>query len=128
MRIIKKKVYKEKSSRILLIRKDQDLVGYIPEEKQRTYVQKRLGGGKDTALLNQLDHLVIVRSLNTADSPKNNRLESARKAGFELHSLLIDHDIESVALVNGGVEPEESVAFAEGLALTNYQFLKYLNL
>ena len=29
--------------------------------------------------------------------------------------------------VNGGVDSEECVAFAEGLALTNYQFLKYLS-
>lgn len=125
MRIIKKKAIEEKNNRILLVRKGQDLAGLVPELKQRTYVQERLEGDKDVALLNNLDHLVIVRSLETTDTQKFTRLENARKAGFELHPNLKDHDVDSVMVVNGGVEPEECVAFSEGLALTNYQFLKY---
>ena len=125
MRIIKKKAIEEKNNRILLVRKGQDLAGLVPELKQRTYVQERLERDKDVALLNHLDHLVIVRSLETIDTKKFTRLENARKAGFELHPNLKDHDVDSVMVVNGGVEPEECVAFSEGLALTNYQFLKY---
>jgi len=125
MRIIKKKAIEEKDNRVLLVRKGQDLSGLISEVKQRTYVKERLDREKDVAHLNQLDHHVIVSGLDSLDTPKNNRLESARKAGFRLHTILNDHDVETVAVVNGGVEPEECVAFAEGLALTNYQFLKY---
>jgi len=125
MRIIKKKAIEEKNNRILLVRKGQDLAGLAPELKQRNYVQERLEGDKDVALLNHLDHLVIFRSLEAADTQKFTRLENARKAGFELHTNLKDHDVDSVMVVNGGVEPEECVAFSEGLALTNYQFLKY---
>lgn len=125
MRIIKKKAIEGKDNRVLLVRKGQDLSGLITEVKQRTYVKERLDREKDVAHLNQLDHHVIVSGLDSLDTPKNNRLESARKAGFRLHTILNDHDVETVAVVNGGVEPEECVAFAEGLALTNYQFLKY---
>ncbi len=125
MKIIKKRDLEQQNNRILLVRKGQDLSEYIPDDKQRNYVQDRLDREKDVALLNQLDYLVIVRSLDNADNPKNSRLESARKAGFGVHAILNDHDVESVVVVNGGVEPEECVAFAEGLALTNYQFLKY---
>ena len=49
-----------------------------------------------------------------------------KRRDLNLHALLIDHDVETLTVVNGGVEPEECIAFAEGLALTNYQFLKYL--
>jgi leucyl aminopeptidase len=125
MRIIKKNEIEDKNDRIILVRKGQDLAALIPELKQRTYVQERLEGNKDMALLNHLDHLVIVRSLENADTSKYNLLENARKAGFGLHTNLNDHDVDSVVVVNGGVESEECVAFAEGLALTNYQFLKY---
>jgi len=125
MRIIKKKAIGGKNNRVLLVRKGQDLSDLISEVKQRTYVKERLDREKDVAHLNQLDHHVIVISLDSLDTPKNNRLESARKAGFRLHTILNDHDVETVVVVNGGVEPEECVAFAEGLALTNYQFLKY---
>jgi len=68
---------------------------------------------------------LIVKSLESISKAKHLRLESARKAGFGIHALLNDHDVVSVEVVNGGVEPEETVAFAEGLALSNYQFVKY---
>ena len=119
MRIIKKRDLEQQDNRILLVRKGQDLSEYIPDDKQRNYVQDRLDREKDVALLNQLDYLVIVRSLDNADNPKNSRLESARKAGFGVHTILNDHDVESIVVVNVGVEPEECVAFAEGLALNN---------
>lgn len=126
MKIIKKKEIEERSNRILLVRKEQNLSEYVPDAKQRNYVQERLNLKKEVALLNQLDHLVIIRVLGQTDEPKNNRLEVARKAGFEVHPMLNDHDADSVDVVNCGVEPEECVAFAEGLALTGYQFLKYM--
>ncbi len=126
MKIIKKKEIEERSNRILLVRKEQNLSEYVPDAKQRNYVQERLNLKKEVALLNQLDHLVIIRVLGQTDEPKNNRLEVARKAGFEVHPMLNDHDVDSVDVVNCGVEPEECVAFAEGLALTGYQFLKYM--
>lgn len=126
MKITKKKAIVERSNRILLIRQAQDLSEEIPDPKQRKYVQERLNRKKETALLNLLDHVIIVRSLGPSDAPRNTRLENARKAGFDSLTLLNDHDVDSVTVVNCGVEPEECVAFAEGLALTSYQFLKYL--
>ena len=42
-----------------------------------------------------------------------------------MHAALDDLGEEKVKIINGGVSPEETIAFAEGLALTNYQFLKY---
>ncbi len=125
MRIIKKITIEETGNRIILVRNGQDLSGLIPDLKQRTYVKERLDRKKDMALLNQLDHQVIVKSLESVESPKYTRLENARKAAFGLHSSLNDHDMKSVLVLNGGVETEECIAFAEGLALTNYQFLKY---
>ena len=125
MKITKKTDRGESNDRIILIRKDQDLSGQLPDLKQRKYVQERLGRNKEVTTLNMLDHLVIVRSLDHSDTPKHIRLESARKAGFSLHPTLNDHEVKSVEVINGGVDTEEAVAFAEGLALTNYQFLKY---
>lgn len=125
MKITKKREIEQLNNRIILVRKGHDLSGYIPNVKQRNYVEERLDRDKDVAVLNLLDHLVIVRSLDKNESSKHKQLESARKAGFELHNTLKDYDVDSVVVVNGGVEQEESIAFAEGLALTNYQFLKY---
>ncbi|MCK5135982.1 MAG: leucyl aminopeptidase [Bacteroidales bacterium] len=125
MKIIKIKALEENSNRVLLTRKGQDINAYIHDKKQLAYVHERLDQKKEMVLLNQLDHQVIVRILDGVDTPKTSRLESARKAGFGIHTTLNDHDMGMVVVVNCGVEPEECVAFAEGLALTNYQFLKY---
>ena len=127
MKINKSKDKNIKGSRIILIRKGQEPDGYISDPQEKAYILKRLAGEKNVAMLNRLDHLVFYRSLEKEDAALGARLENARKAGFEIHSMLIDHDVSSLTLINGGIDPEECIAFAEGLALTNYQFLKYLS-
>ncbi len=126
MRIRKSKKIEAKGSRIVLIRKEQKLDAFISDPAQRSYVQQRLSGDKNWVLLNHLDHVEIFVGLDGKNA-STQRLEVARKSGFEVHPLLSDHEVASVWVVNGGVDPEESVALAEGLALTNYQFLKYLS-
>lgn len=125
MRIIKKKAIAEKDSKIILIRKGDDAGDYISGEKQRAYLKKRLEADKVISLINQFDPLVLVVSLDSIEKPEDQRLEGARKSGFDLHPMLQDHGTESVVVINKGVEPAECIAFAEGLSLSNYQFLKY---
>ncbi len=127
MKINKTKTRDSEGNRIILVKKDAKLDGFITDPAELAYVNERLVGGKNVALLNRLDHVLIFRNLEKTEILLSTRLENARKAGFELHPLLIDHDVESVTVINGGVDQEECVAFAEGLALTNYQFLKYLS-
>jgi leucyl aminopeptidase len=115
-----------KGSRIVLVKKGAKHFGFITDPAEQAYINERLARDKNTALFNHLDHVDLVRSLEKEDIPLSIRLEDARKAGCEIHAMLIDHDVASVTVINGGVDPEECVAFAEGMALTNYQFLKYL--
>jgi len=126
MRISKTSKIEENTHRIILISKTQELHGFIGDAGQRSYVQKRLAGDQDWALLNQLEYIELFVSLEKKEVP-GLTLELARKAGYELHARLLDHEVGSVQVVNGGVDPEQCMAFVEGLALTNYQFLKYLN-
>ena len=126
MKISKTRKKDIKGSRIVLVKKGEKHFGFITDPSEQAYINERLGGDKNTALLNHLDHVDLVRSLDKEDIPLSIRLENARKAGFEIHAMLIDHDVASVTVINGGVDPEECVAFTEGMALTNYQFLKYL--
>ncbi len=127
MKINKTKTRDSKGNQIILVKKDSKLDGFITDPAELAYVNERLVGGKNVALLNRLDHVLIFRNLDKTEILLSTRLENARKAGFELHPILIDHDVESITVINGGVDQEECVAFAEGLALTNYQFLKYLS-
>jgi leucyl aminopeptidase len=127
MKITKATRRESEGSRIILVRKGAQHHPYITDPEEKAYIQRRLAGEKEVAMLNRLDHVVIFRSLGNDDTPKTTRLEKARIAGFEIHPMLIDHELKSVTVINEGVDPEECVAFAEGLALTNYQFLKYFS-
>lgn len=124
---IKKTTHKGSTgNRIVLLRHESELQTYIIDPGQQAFVLKRLKGEKKTAHLNQLDQQLFFRQLEE-EGTRDTRLENARKAGFEIHTVLNEYEVASLRVVNGGVEPEECIAFAEGLALTNYQFLKYLS-
>lgn len=125
MRIIKKKAIEEKDSKIFLIRKGDSAGDYITGDKQRAYLKKRLEAEKEISLISLMDPLVLIVSLDSLEKPEGHRLEGARKSGFDVHPMLQDHGTESVVVINEGVEPAECIAFAEGLSLSNYQFLKY---
>lgn len=126
MRISKSNKIKAHGSRIVLTRKEQNLEAFISDPEQRSYVEKRLSGKKDRVLLNRLDTVEIFVGLDKEKVPAQG-LEVARKRGFEIHPWMCEHEVSTVSVINGGVDPEECVAFAEGLALTNYQFLKYFS-
>lgn len=125
MKIKKTTEAEERNNRVVLVRKGQELASLLPDKEQRLYIEGRFGEDKDMAQLNLLDHQVFVRRLEEEEVPESHRLEEARKAAHSIHPALVYQGVEQVVIVNGGVTPEESVAFAEGLALSNYQFLKY---
>ncbi len=125
MKIFKTKDLKETDSRVLLYQKGQDLSTLIPDNKKRRYVEDRFAADKNSAHLNLLDHQLFICQLDHEETPIHKRLEEARTAAHAMHASINDLGIERLVLVNGGVTQEESIAFAEGLALTNYQFLKY---
>ncbi len=111
---------------MILLRSEQDPAPYVPDLKQLAFVKERLAGEKHMALLNHMDHMEVIRNLEDTEKPLHHRMESARKAGAEMQEVLNDYNVESVALVNGGVDPAECLAVAEGMALSGYQFLKYM--
>ncbi|MDX2432945.1 MAG: peptidase M17 [Bacteroides sp.] len=125
MKIFKITELKESDHRLILVRKVEDLQGLIPDKKQIRYVEERFAAGKESAQINLLDHQLFFRKLEEENSSIYKKLEKARTAAHSLHGTINDLDISRLIIVNAGVSPEESIAFAEGLALSGYQFLKY---
>ena len=75
-------------------------------------------------LINQYKRLVFVQILDSEkDSWQNN--ETYRIAGNKLAKKLNHHKVKKVTLVNHAAISEAIYYLAEGLALGNYQFLKY---
>lgn len=125
MKIFKITELKESDHRLILVRKVEDLQGLIPDKKQIRYVEERFAAGKESAQINLLDHQLFFRKLEEESSSIYKKLEKARTAAHSMHGTINDLDISRLIIVNAGVSPEESIAFAEGLALSGYQFLKY---
>lgn len=125
MKIYKSIGLKESDHRIFLVRKGEDFSNKLPDRKQRQFVEDRFAADKDSVHINMLDHQIFVRRIEKEDSPLNIRLEEARTAAHAIHQAVNDLDIQELLIVNGGISPEECIAFAEGMALSAYQFLKY---
>ena len=52
-------------------------------------------------------------------------IEEARKAGDKIQTFFNEYKLEKAYIVNHNLSREEELAFAEGMALGNYQFSKY---
>ncbi len=127
MRIIKSKSIEERSDRIILVRKDGDLAAHVPQTGTSHYVEDRFEERKRILpYLNQLDHHLFVSSWTRERIQQRTAGWKRRgKRPMPFIAVLNDMGYEKVDIINGGVTAEECIAFAEGLALTNYQFLKY---
>lgn len=81
---------------------------------------------KKIFVFNRLENIVFVCF---ADKENNAsiRLENYREIGAKLNATINDHKLNSVVLVDLENKPAEILAFAEGLVLKNYQFIKYFS-
>ena len=78
----------------------------------------------DFFAFNRLNNWVFVL---LADKERNRtqRLEDYRTRGARLQGVLNEHRVNTVVVVDSEDKPAEVLAFAEGLVLRNYQFIKY---
>ena len=79
---------------------------------------------KELFIFNHLKYWIFVRFVKK-ERIRHLRLENYRVAGGKFSSTVNENKIHNIVLVDTESKPEESVAFAEGMALANYQFLKY---
>jgi leucyl aminopeptidase len=98
-------------------------VGFTKEEL--SYLEKEIKKqDKKLIPVNQYNRWVFVQIL---DKKKEGylMLESCRKAGDQMASLLNKHGLTTITILDEGVEKDNILAYTEGMALGNYQFLKY---
>ena len=79
---------------------------------------------KNVFAFNKFDHWVFIVIVEK-EPVSSLRLERYRVAGAKLLSMINDNKLHRVVVVDIDKKPEEILAFAEGMALANYQFLKY---
>ncbi len=97
---------------------------YNFNKEQVEYVSNQIKQNKKIITINALSHLIVVLLV---DETKNHYtfLETMRKHGATIADALNANKLDTIQLINETTQADFSLALAEGLALANYQFIKY---
>ncbi len=79
---------------------------------------------KDLIWFNRANKMIFIQFIKK-DKEIAERLEALRKSGDKIASLINDARINKITISDTERKTAETLALAEGIALGNYQFLKY---
>jgi leucyl aminopeptidase len=123
--ISKKSALNNNESVVLLCGKASNLNNFGLSKEEIDFVKNEINTkDKKNVCVNQLKRYVIIQLIDNKKE-KHLTLESLRKAGNSVHSFITDAKLKEITIVDVDNKPSETLAFAEGMALSNYQFLKY---
>ncbi len=110
---------------ILLCNKNSNLKDFGLSKTEIEFVKSEIEKKENSFIaINQFNRYIFIQVI-IPKKEKNQTLEALRKAASTAHSIIIENKIETIVLADVENNPSETLAFAEGLALSNYQFLKY---
>jgi len=116
---------RDKDNLILIGTTETDFSSFLNSKDECNFIENRIKNEKSITVINQANRTVFILALKEEKKQYFQLMEEARKAAFSLHSSLKEFDIKKLLIKNAGVSPKQILAFAEGLSLSNYQFLKY---
>lgn len=117
----------KKENTVYLIKSYTDLKKYPFSDEEIDFIKTQIKKRDQSFFsFNRLQKWDFVHVFSKTDyTPEN--VESYRKAGDKLLSDIHLNNISQITLIDSIQFPQGVIAFAEGMALGNYQFLKYKN-
>ncbi len=115
-----------KDSIILIGKSTSRIKSWLTSDQERDYLKFCLENKKKQFVFNQFPRWILVHIIDDKKKP-NLALEETRKAAKMFADLVNDRKLSSVSIVGLEKKTDHLLAFAEGLALSSYQFNKYLN-
>lgn len=112
-----------KNDHLVIIVKNNKFNTSFFDDREINYIKSELKQSSKHILINQYSRLIILSVIEDAKE-QYKILESCRKAGDLVAGILNAKKIESAVLTDDALSAE-LLAFAEGMYLGNYQFLKY---
>ncbi len=110
---------------VVIISKFAKLPAGIFTAAEKKYLQEQVETHKqEVVAINHLTHWIYLYFIRD-EKNQSKRLESSRKAGDIVAGFLNNHRATRVAIFDAASEGSVILAFAEGMALGSYQFLKY---
>ena len=116
--------FKANDSLILLVDDKGTLPKGVFSKPEMSFIEKELNADKKNIVINQYKRLVAIFQPEKSKDI-NKLLEKCRKTGDGILSTINKHKIGKIIIVDLINQPAFALAIAEGLALGNYQFLKY---
>ncbi len=103
---------------------DANQLKKLPLSKnERTYANRLIGQQEKIVPINQYNRMIYIYCV--PDGDKYEVLEESRKTGHLLLAGIKKNKIKSITIISDSAAPDIDLAVAEGLSLSNYQFLKY---
>ncbi|MCF8367660.1 MAG: leucyl aminopeptidase [Bacteroidales bacterium] len=123
--IHKTSAYSDTDNLVLVLTEIKNMKSGLFSEQELDYMKEYHSKHKKNFFsFNRMVNWVFVVFVEK-ESEKSTRLESYRLEGSKLQSIANGHKLNSLVVADLENKPEEILAFAEGIALKNYQFLKY---
>ena len=116
--------YKTADSIILLLDDKGSIPSGLFSTTESEFIKKELKADKKTLVINQFKRLIFIYKPDQA-KPINHQLEQCRKMGDLFLASLNKSHYKRVVIADYIGNNDLALAVAEGLALGNYQFLRY---
>lgn len=123
--IRKTQLYTFDENLVLLVDKEADFTGLNLTIPEISFIKKEFGKKQDQVLINRFNNWIIVQTFDKTKKDVQIK-EALRKAGYSACQHLQKQKAEKVVVVDFCDSPAFALALAEGIALSNYQFIKYL--
>lgn len=126
MKITKAGKLAPKDSVVLIARSKSSFNAWIKTEKEKDYLKFCQAQDKRQFLFNQFPRWIFVHLIDRKKKGAE-ALEDTRRAARKICGWVNARKIRTLTLTALEQERDQVLAFAEGMALSNYQFNKYLN-
>ncbi|MFM2286575.1 MAG: hypothetical protein RLZZ543_2072, partial [Bacteroidota bacterium] len=113
-----------KGNRVLVTASSKDLDGQGFSKDELNYINEQIKLQKKTISINHFGHFSFIQLIESKKTAALS-LEAMRVAGNGWLGSINGQKIKSVQVIDCSNNAAATLAFAEGMALGNYQFLKY---
>jgi leucyl aminopeptidase len=119
--------YNEKLSTLMVCNKKTKWASLGFSKAETTYIDKKIKSEDNFITINQFERLVFIQLVEEFEKKNENQtLESYRNLGNKVCAAVNAHKYDTIQIAETTATEAQVLAIAEGLALSNYQFIKYL--
>ncbi len=125
MKIRKVEDFPKKDNVVLIGAKNSHFAEFLSSADEKKYLKEKLSQDKTQITINQYSRQIFIQVLGTEKKEEYQLMEAVRNAAAKLLTEIRFLEIKTLTIVHIDGSCDAVMAFAEGLALANYQFLKY---